>query len=244
MTNLLIGRPVLLLVIALVATAPQAARAAGSSGVAGSSGLARPSSASSGSLACDSLSCWHEEEVERYRKSFFQGAEVLDGYLGDTGDAAGGLDQSFSEVRASFGIPLGSLDNVIGLRPFFRADFLDGPTAVDLPETLYNTGISILHQAKWSERYSTTVILTPAVRSDFTTSEKAFRLFGLAVVNWKARHDLTLSAGVVYFDRADFSLLPAVGLTWTPTPTMTGSVTHRRCYTEPGPTWRTPTATD
>jgi hypothetical protein len=38
------------------------------------------------------------------------------------------------------------------------------------------------------------------------------------MMNWQARSDLSLSLGVVYFDRADFRLLPAVGASWTPTP--------------------------
>ena len=34
------------------------------------------------------------------------------------------MNQAFEEVRADFGIPLGSMDNLIGLRPYFRADQL------------------------------------------------------------------------------------------------------------------------
>ncbi len=105
-----------------------------------------------------------------------------------------------------------------GFDPIFCADQLNGPTSIDVPATLYDTGVSILHQKKWSESCSSTVVITPSVRSDFTTSDKAFRLFGLALLNWQPREDLTLSLGVVYFDRADFNLLPAFGATWTPTP--------------------------
>ena len=159
-----------------------------------------------------------ETPIQRYRKSFCQGAEVRGGYLFDLGDAQGGMNQAFEEVRADFGIPLGSMDNLIGLRPYFRADQLQGIQTTDLPSVLYNTGLNILHQKKWSSRFSSTVVLTPSVRSDFTTSKNAFRLFGLGLMNWKCRDDLTVSAGVVYFDRADFNLLPAFGFVWTPTP--------------------------
>ena len=65
-----------------------------------------------------------ETPIERYRKSFCQGVEVRGGYLFDLGDAEGGMNQAFEEVRADFGIPLGSMDNLIGLRPYFRADQL------------------------------------------------------------------------------------------------------------------------
>lgn len=159
-----------------------------------------------------------ETPVSQFRPSFYQGSEVVAGYLFDTGNSAGGLDQSFQEVRASFGVPLGNLDNILGLRPYFRVEHLNGPTVIPFPETLYDTGISFFNQKKWFPTVSTTLLLTPSVRSDFKTSKKAFRLFGLGLVNWQAREDLSLSLGVVYLDRADLRLLPAFGATWTPNP--------------------------
>lgn len=163
--------------------------------------------------------------VERFRRSAYQGAEVLGGYLWDTGDRLGGLDQTFEEARVSFGIPVGvlfggdpSLDNVLGLRPYFRADHFNGPTDIDLPGTVYDTGVTIFNQKKWNEVFSTTVILNPSVRSDFETSDNAFRLFGLALVNWSPNDRWTFSAGAVYFDRADFNFLPAFGFTYQPSP--------------------------
>lgn len=159
-----------------------------------------------------------ETPIERYRRSFCQGVEVRGGYLLDLGDTEGGMNQAFEEVRADFGIPLGSMDNLIGLRPYFRADQLQGLNSLDLPSALYNTGLNILHQRKWNPKFSSTVVVTPSIRSDFTTSDQAFRVFGLALMNWKCRSDLTVSLGAVYFDRADFNLLPAFGIVWTPTP--------------------------
>lgn len=156
--------------------------------------------------------------IETQRDSFCQGLEALGGYLGDLGDAAGGLDQSYEEVRASFGMPLGSMDNILGFRPYFRADHLEGPTAFDVPATLYDTGVTVLHQMKWSESLSSTLVLSPGIRSDFRTGDDAFRMFGLALINWQPYCDLTLSAGVVYFDRNDVPLLPAIGASWTPSP--------------------------
>lgn len=81
-----------------------------------------------------------------------------------------------------------------------------------------NTGVSIFNQCQWSDTCSTTLLLTPSVRSDFKTQRRAFRLFGLALWNWQCRDDLKFSLGAVYFDRADFQLLPAFGFSWTPTP--------------------------
>ncbi|TWU47866.1 TonB-dependent receptor [Rubripirellula reticaptiva] len=166
-----------------------------------------------------------EVPIERFRKSFYQGTEVLGGHLWDTGndDVSGRMNQTFEEARINFGFPIGvitggSMDNIVGFRPYFRVDHLDGPTGIDVPGSVYDTGISILNQKKWSEVFSTTVVVTPSVRSDFDTSDNGFRLFGLALMNWKPRPNLTLSAGVVYFARNDIGLLPAVGFVYLPTP--------------------------
>ncbi|MEM1224082.1 MAG: hypothetical protein AAGJ40_00195 [Planctomycetota bacterium] len=165
-----------------------------------------------------------EIPVERFRKSFFQGGELLGGFVGDGSDVAvgrdsdGGLSETFWETRLSFGIPLGSLDNILAIRPFFRADHLNGPEGIDVPATLYSTGVTLLQRKEWNEKLSTIAILTPSVRSDFTTSENAVRWFGLGLIQWKCRDDLSLSIGAVYLDRSDLSVLPAAGLTWTPRP--------------------------
>ena len=43
----------------------------------------------------------YEIPIERYRKSFCQGAEILGGYLFDMGDQNGGLDQTWAQVVAA-----------------------------------------------------------------------------------------------------------------------------------------------
>ena len=159
-----------------------------------------------------------EVPIERFRRSFYQGAEVLGGYYGDTGDQLGGLDLSFQEVRASFGFPLGSMENLVGIRPFFRAIHLNGPTTLDVPETLYETGITFLNQRTWSPRWSTTLIVSPTVRSDFSTDRDALRVFGLGLANWQCNEQLKLSIGAVFLDREDVGLLPVIGFVWTPVP--------------------------
>lgn len=159
-----------------------------------------------------------EVPVDRFRRGFFQGGEILGGFLGDGGGEDLGIDETTWEARLAFGVPLGSFDNIMVVQPFFRADHLNGPTQVDAPSTLYSTGATFFHRKQWNERISTIAILTPSVRSDFTTSDNAFRLFGLGLVNWQCRDELSIGLGAVYLDRADLGVLPAVGLTWTPNP--------------------------
>ncbi|TWT91601.1 hypothetical protein Pla100_49920 [Neorhodopirellula pilleata] len=159
-----------------------------------------------------------EVPVERFRRGFFQGGELIGGYVGDAAAPARSVDETSWEARLAFGVPLGSLENILVVRPFFRADHLNGPTVVDVPATLYSTGATLFQRKQWNERVSTILIATPSVRSDFTTSDNAFRLFGLGLVNWQCRDDLSIGLGAVYLDRADLGVLPAAGLTWTPAP--------------------------
>ncbi|QDT05790.1 hypothetical protein K227x_41950 [Rubripirellula lacrimiformis] len=159
-----------------------------------------------------------ELPIERFRRSFYQGSEVLGGYLWDTGGGPSGLNQTFEEARVSFGLPLGSMDNILGMQPFFRVDHFDGPETIDLPGQVYNTGVNFLNQKQWSDAFSTTLILSPSARTDFESSDSAFRLFGLFLLNWQVRRDLKVSVGAVYFDRDDFNWLPAIGLIYRPTP--------------------------
>lgn len=169
-------------------------------------------------LRMPSSSLAMELPVERFRRGFYQGGELSGGYVLGLGSEAGGLNQTYQETRIAVGVPLGSLDNILAVSPFFRIDLLDGPTAIDVPPTLYSTGVAFFQRKKWTERYSTTVLLTPSVRSDFTTRENAFRLFGLGLLSWQASEQWSIDVGALYLDRADLGVLPVVGATWTPRP--------------------------
>lgn len=159
-----------------------------------------------------------EEPVERFRKSFYQGAEVSGGGLFDLGGGDGRLDQAFLDARVGMGLPLLSLDNILGIQPFIRVTSLDGPSNVDVPDTLYDTGVTFFHRRQVNERWSTTTLVSPAVRSDWTTDNDALRIFGLGLVNWQASPAWRWSAGVLFLDRADVNVLPAFGFVYQPNP--------------------------
>ncbi|MCA9112136.1 MAG: hypothetical protein KDA52_19435 [Planctomycetaceae bacterium] len=162
----------------------------------------------------------NEEPVNRFRKQALQAVIVSGGYLAST---RGDLNQSFIEASLKLGVPLGNFENILGVTPSFRVDFLDPYSGLrtDVPAELFETGVSFFYRRPLTERLSVMGIVRPSIRSDFTTSQNAFRLFGLGLVNWECIPDeLTLSAGAVFLDRADLPLLPAVGLTWTPQPTL------------------------
>ncbi|MEM9828620.1 MAG: hypothetical protein AAF958_18680 [Planctomycetota bacterium] len=160
-----------------------------------------------------------EAEVPAFRNQFFQGFQWDAGHLEDLGDREGGLDLSFQEARLSFGVPLGNLENILAVSPFFRTTHLNGPRTVDVPETLFDTGVALFNRKQWSPKWSTTLLVSPMVRSDFSTSEGAVRVFGLGLVNWQATPSTQYSLGVLHLDREDVGLLPAFGFVWQPTPT-------------------------
>ena len=162
----------------------------------------------------------NEEPVNRFRKQALQTATLSGGYLASTG---ADLNHSFFETSVKLGVPLGNFENILGVTPSFRTDFLDADAALgtDVPAELFETGVTFFYRRPLNEQLSVMGIFRPSIRSDFTTSQNAFRLFGLGLVNWECVPDeLTISAGAVFLDRADLPLLPAVGLTWTPQPTL------------------------
>jgi hypothetical protein len=164
--------------------------------------------------ACDAAAdC--DLPLVRFRSGCYQGGQLNYGYIHD--EPSSGLSIRTMDTYATFAVPLGSMENVITFTPFFRADMLDAAT-LDVPDTLYETGVKAFWRRPIDERFSTMLLLTPSVRSDFETSEGAFRLFGLGLLTYQAIPDqLAISGGAVYTGREDFPVLPAMGLLWTPT---------------------------
>lgn len=158
-----------------------------------------------------------ELPVPRFRKSWFQGLLLSSGWLSDTSED--GLGISHLDVQLRTGLPLGSLDNILAISPSFRVDTLSGPRGIDVPGTLYETGVNFFWIKQLSPRWGARVSVAPMVRSDFTTSDGALRVFSLGLLIWKwIPEELELSFGVVSLGRDDIPVLPALGLVWTPSP--------------------------
>ena len=158
-----------------------------------------------------------EVPLARFRKSFFQGAYASYGTISDDPDS--GIMVRTIETNGTFAVPLGSMENVITFTPYIRADLLEAAAVFDVPETLFDTGVKMFWRRPINERLGSMLLVTPSVRSDFTTSEGAFRIFGLALLTWQWVPDkVSISGGVVYTGRDDFPILPAMGLLWTPAP--------------------------
>ena len=163
-------------------------------------------------MHCDGIS---EVELEKYKKQFLQSVSISGGWIAGTG--AEEFDNSFLEFSIGGGIPLGSFDDIVGIRPRFRIDWIDAASTIDIPDELYQFSLDMLYRRSINDELSALFIVSPSIRSDLTTSDDAFRVFALGVLNWECIPDqLVLSGGVVYLGRADLPVLPAVGLSWTP----------------------------
>lgn len=155
------------------------------------------------------------DRIARFRKGFFQGGQFSSAQVGAGGD----LSLTTMEVNSGFAVPLGSFENLLVVTPTFRTDLVQAEPGIDIPGTLYETGVRFFHRKELSEELSSMILVSPLIRSDFTTSDNAVRIFGLALLSWEAvPSELTLSGGAVFLGRDDLPVLPAVGLRWTPEP--------------------------
>ena len=164
-----------------------------------------------------SVSALDEEAiVPRYKKQALQSMSLSGGFLADIGSKQ--LSSQFLEASIGSGIPLGTFDNILGIRPSVRVDWIDADDSIGAPEELYEFQLQFFYRKKLRENLSVLAIISPSMRSDLSTSNRAFRLFALGLFNWQCiPRKLTISAGVVSLGRSDLPVLPALGLSWTPT---------------------------
>jgi hypothetical protein len=191
-----------------------------------------------GRVSTDVGNAGASQPIRRFRKQALQNASFSSGWLGATD--GNDLSSSFFEASIGLGVPWGliarkvslfeeqplgretraasgGVPNILGITPSFRVDWIEAAPGLDVPAELFETGVSFFCRKPLNDRWSAMAIVRPSVRSDFTTSDEAFRIFGLALLNWDHTPEkLSLSFGAVFLDRADLPLLPAVGLTWTP----------------------------
>lgn len=164
---------------------------------------------------CPVESCLVERPLKRYKTQPLQSVGVSTSWLSPMGE--GDLGMQHYSVSLGTGIPLGSFSNVLAVTPSVRIDVLKNHERFGVPAQLYDVGADLFYRRPLNERVSGMVVLRPSVRSDMTTSQQAFRLFGLVLLTWQAvPQRLGLSGGVVYLDRDDLPVLPAIGLKWTP----------------------------
>lgn len=155
--------------------------------------------------------------VRRYKQSFFQRLSFLAETIDPSVDS--GLGRTQLKTAATVAVPLGSFENLLLITPNFDVDLIDSDPWVDVPDALYNAGVNFMFRKQLNDRWGTLLAVSPGYASDFENSEDALRIRGFGFANWQwVPEHLTLLLGVVYLDRNDLPLLPAVGLVWAPTP--------------------------
>lgn len=118
---------------------------------------------------------------------------------------------------AVFGLPAPTRRSPLLLTPGFGSHSLGGPTALDLPEQLYDAYFQVRWMSQLTERWGVNVAVTPGVYSDFEqTDGDAIRITGQLLASWDWTPNAKVIAGAVYLDRPDVAALPAAGLIWTP----------------------------
>ncbi|WP_417736904.1 hypothetical protein [Rosistilla oblonga] len=158
---------------------------------------------------------WDDQPVVRFRKSMFQGVILAGGYVSDAGENA--LSIADYKVSARLAVPLGSFQNLLVLTPSFRQYFVNAGDAIDVPDRLYETGVSLFTRYQWKPGLSILAMVSPQLRTDFETEDASWRLSGFGVIAWEWIPEvLTVSFGAAYLGRDDLPVLPAVGLDWRP----------------------------
>ena len=162
-----------------------------------------------------------ELELERFKRQALQSVSVEFGGVGRFDSE--GLSNGFVELGIGTGLPLGSLDHLLGITPRARVDWLDLdsgsalPAGYEVPQELYQFELQFFYRGELNDRLSAMAIISPAIRSDLSTDDRALRLFALGLLNWEWIPDrVTLSGGVVMLGRADLPVLPALGLLCKP----------------------------
>ena len=133
------------------------------------------------------------------------------------GGGAGELGVTDLETWVVFGLPCPTRDNPLLITPGFASRHLDVPTAIDLPDTLYDVYVQLRWLGKWDGCWGYDLVVTPGIYSDFDTdSDEEFRLTGRAVAIYDWSPWTQVLFGVGKFDREDVDFLPIAGMIYTP----------------------------
>ncbi len=146
----------------------------------------------------------------------------------------------FSELETGivFGVPFFRVTAPLLVTPRFAVHYLDGPTAPDLPARVYDAEVTFRHLRKFGNSpWAMNAAVTLGHYSDFESSDAdAFRVTGQAFAVYESSPATTWVFGVVYLNREDLSIIPAVGVIYEPTP----NVKYEAILPRPRIAWRLP----
>lgn len=148
------------------------------------------------------------------KNGILQSLAIQSTWIAGSGDNIGMTEVSGS---ATLGFPAPTRESPLLLTPGYGMYFLVGPDSIQAPATLYQAYLTTRWMSQLSPKWGTVLSVTPGVYSDFKrTDGDAFRVSGMALLSYQWTDTVQFLLGVVYLNREDYSVLPAVGLIWTP----------------------------
>lgn len=137
------------------------------------------------------------------------------------GDGDRSLDMNETDVALTFAFPQFLYSSQpLYVTPAFGLTLLNGPhssTGADLPGQVYSGTLSADWQSDPAQMFSIDLGLTLGMYSDFDTNiSDSFRVLGRGVGHFRITPYSTLKGGVHVISRNRHSVLPAVGLLYTP----------------------------
>jgi hypothetical protein len=131
-------------------------------------------------------------------------------YLHDSPEGLGIVDV-VTGAKISTGLP------GVTLGPQFGVHFLGSSGLPDVPEHLYDLSFEMTAGMPLGEDWIVMAAVSPGVFTDFSGGAgDTFRIPVRLLAFYKWSDALTVAGGVLYLDRKDVSLLPAVGLSYKP----------------------------
>lgn len=152
-------------------------------------------------------------QVPENRPAFIQWKDttIIGTWLSGSGNQLGLTD---IDLRGTIKFPRLPL---FWMAPRYNMFILDGPIRTDLPGQLYTASLGFNWFQPINQNWHAMFAVSPGVYSDFqTSSSDAIRITGRALAFYKWTDDVQVAMGVVYLDRDDISILPAVGLVYSP----------------------------
>lgn len=170
------------------------------------------------------------------RKGLFQRIFFTGGYVPQfENDSLG-----FSDLEAGvvLGIPFIRFNTPLLITPRFAVHYLERPNSPDLPTKVYDAEITFRHIRKFGEGpWSMMAAVTTGEYSDFKkSSPDAFRVTGQAFAIYESSPATKWIVGVVYLNRKDIKIVPAVGLIYEPNP----DIKYEAVLPRPRISWRLP----
>lgn len=174
-----------------------------------------------------------------YRNGVFQKVFVTGNYLPQFDDDSLG----FAEWEAGMvlALPFLRVTTPLLITPRYAVHHLDRPAGIDLPARVYDAEVTFRHLRKFGDSsWAMNAAVTLGEYSDFEASDAdAFRITGQAFAVYESSPASQWVLGVVYLNREDINVVPAIGLIYQPHP----DIKYEAILPRPRISWRLPSGT-